>query len=194
MCALVGECGSGKSTLLTALAGCGGFEGELEVSGRVGLVFQNPRLQFLALTVTEEVLVTLRPRASHATEEELAARVEALLSEFGLAGLGERSPYELSQGQQRRLAMLAMLATDADVLLLDEPTYAQDERATRMLVDVVLRRAAEGLAVVMATHDLELACAVANQVVLLEDGRARALGGRELAAYVDARREPACGA
>lgn len=194
VCALVGECGSGKSTLLSALAGCGGYEGELTVAGRVGLVFQNPRLQFLALTVADEVLVTLRARFPREGEDVLARRVEPLLAEFGLAGLGARSPYELSQGQQRRLAMLAMLAGDADVLLLDEPTYAQDERATRMLVDVVLRRVSEGLAVVMATHDLELARAVANQVVLFEGGRARELSGAELDAYVEARREPSCGA
>ncbi len=191
VCALVGECGSGKSTLLHAIAGACETSGELGVSGQVGLVFQNPRLQFLALTVSEEVLVTLRAANPGAAEEELAAKVPALLEEFGLGGLGERSPYEISQGQQRRLAMLSMLAGSASILLLDEPTYAQDERSTRAMLDMLMGRVAAGLTVVMATHDLVLARAVANQVLLVEDGRVRPLDACEFDDYARARREPA---
>lgn len=191
VCALVGECGSGKTTLLTALAGEGRCRGELSVNGRLGLVFQNPRLQFLALTVAEEVMVTLRAAHPKAPDGELSPQVDGLLAEFSLAGLGDRSPYELSQGRQRRLALLAMLAGDQDVLLLDEPTYAQDERSTRRALDTIMARVAKGLTVVMATHDLALARAVSNQVFLLEKGGAWRLVGAELDAYVDARREPA---
>ena len=87
--------------------------------------------------------------------------------------------------------MLAMLAGRADVLLLDEPTYAQDERSTRKMLDVLEQRVADGLTVVVATHDLVLARAIANQVLLVGDGRVRPLEGEELDAYVEARREPA---
>lgn len=191
VCALVGACGSGKSTLLGTLAGEFSHTGKLEVKGSIGLVFQNPRLQFLALTVSEEVLVTLRAAEPDAAEDELSARVPGLLAEFGLDGLAERSPYEISQGQQRRLAMLSMLAGSADVLLLDEPTYAQDERSTCRMLDVLMERVAAGLTVVVATHDLALARAIANQVLLVGDGRVRPLAGEELAAYVSERREPA---
>lgn len=181
--ALVGACGSGKSTLLHAIAGACETRGQLEVRGRVGLVFQNPRLQFLALTVAEEVLVTLRSANPGTSEEELAARVPALLDEFALSGLAERSPYEISQGQQRRLAMLSMLAGTADVLLLDEPTYAQDERSTRLMLDMLMGRVAAGLTVVMATHDLTLARAIANKVLLVEDGRVREISRDELTRF-----------
>ncbi len=191
VCALVGECGSGKSTLLHAIAGACETSGELDVEGSVGLVFQNPRLQFLALTVTEEVLVTLRAANPGVADEDLAARVPALLEEFGLAGLGERSPYEISQGQQRRLAMLAMLAGNAGVLLLDEPTYAQDERSTRRMLDMLMGRVAAGLTVIVATHDLVLARAVANQVLLVQDGGVRPLVADEFETYARGRREPA---
>ena len=149
----------------------------------MGLVFQNPRLQFLALTVAEEVLVTLRSANPGTSEEELAARVPALLDEFALSGLAERSPYEISQGQQRRLAMLSMLAGAADVLLLDEPTYAQDERSTRLMLDMLMGRVAAGLTVVMATHDLTLARAIANKVLLVEDGRVREISRDELTRF-----------
>ena len=175
VCALVGACGSGKSTLLGTLAGEFSHTGKLEVKGSIGLVFQNPRLQFLALTVSEEVLVTLCAAEPDAAEDELSARVPGLLAEFGLDGLAERSPYEISQGQQRRLAMLFMLAGSADVLLLDEPTYAQDERSTCRMLDVLMERVSAGLTVVVATHDLALARAIANQVLLVGDGRVRQL-------------------
>ncbi|WP_293825885.1 ATP-binding cassette domain-containing protein [uncultured Parolsenella sp.] len=181
--ALVGACGSGKSTLLHAIAGACETRGSLVVEGRVGLVFQNPRLQFLALTVAEEVLVTLRAANPGASEEELEARVPALLDEFALSGLDGRSPYEISQGQQRRLAMLSMLAGAADVLLLDEPTYAQDERSTRLMLDMLMGRVAAGLTVVMATHDLTLARAIANKVLLVEDGRVREISRDELTRF-----------
>lgn len=190
---IVGACGSGKSSLLTALAGASRFRGELAAPARVGLVFQNPRFQFLALTVLDEVLVSLRAAEPGAEDAGLRLRAAALLREFGLEGRAGASPYELSQGQQRRLALLAMLAARCDLLLLDEPTYAQDERATRFILDLLLGRVREGLTVLLATHDVELACAVSNEVLLAEDGRLLPLAGEGLRSYVAERKEPACG-
>lgn len=191
---LVGECGSGKSTLLTALAGAGRYTGSVKTTGRVGLVFQNPRFQFLALTVLDEVLVTLRASRPEASDEELAAEAHELLEEFGLDSRAAASPYELSQGQQRRLALLSMLAADCEVLLLDEPTYAQDERSTRFILDLLMKRVERGLTVLIATHDVELARAISNRVILLADGSLRTLEPAELDRYVEERKEPSCGA
>ena len=191
---LVGECGSGKSTLLTALAGAARFSGSVESAGRVGLVFQNPRFQFLALTVSDEVLITLRASRPGVPDEQLVPVAHGLLEEFGLDARAQASPYELSQGQQRRLALLAMLAADCDVLLLDEPTYAQDERSTRFILELLMKRVERGLAVLVATHDVELARAISNQVLLLEDGSLRALSPQEVDRYVEERKEPPCGA
>lgn len=190
--ALVGECGSGKSSLLTALAGATRHSGEVVAAGRVGLVFQNPRFQFLALTVLEEVLVTLRAAEPDASEEERTAQAHALLEEFGLDARAAASPYELSQGQQRRLALLAMLAARCEVMLLDEPTYAQDERSTRFILELLEERIKGGLTVLIATHDLELARAISNRVMLLDHGVLQDLGAAELDRYVDERKEPAC--
>lgn len=189
---ILGECGSGKSTLLTALAGASRRTGRLEASGRVGLVFQNPRFQFLALSVLEEVMVTLRAARPGAPDEELEPRARELLGEFGLLSRAEASPYELSQGQQRRLALLSMLAAPCDVLLLDEPTYAQDERSTRFILDLLMDRVGRGLAVLVATHDVELARAISNQVLLAEGGTVRALRPAEVDRYVKERGEPPC--
>ncbi len=167
--ALVGSCGSGKTTLLRALAGIGAYRGRLCTTERTGLVFQNPRFQFLTLSVEEEVFTTLRIEKPKAEAEKLQKETEQLLEEFGLLKWRKQSPYALSQGQQRRLALLAMLAGNRTLMLLDEPTYAQDERSTRFILDLLERKIAEGLTVVMATHDLELAKACANEIWLLED-------------------------
>ena len=168
--ALIGGNGAGKTTLLTALAGAGRWKGNLWVQGKVGLVFQNPRFQFLTLTVENEVLVTLRAAEPQGEPEALKEKAAALLEEFGLLPWKKNSPYELSQGQQRRLALLSMLAGDRPLLLLDEPTYAQDERSTSFILSLLERRVSQGLTVLMATHDLALAKACANQILLLENG------------------------
>lgn len=169
--ALVGSCGSGKTTLLHAMAGIGRHRGTLQIEGQAGLVFQNPRFQFLSLSVEEEVLTTLRAvHGKKADPEKLSREAEALLSEFGLLECKKQSPYALSQGQQRRLALLAMLAGNRPLMLLDEPTYAQDERSTRFILELLEQRVAKGLTVVMATHDLALAKAYANQILVLKEG------------------------
>ncbi len=85
-----------------------------------------------------------------------------------------------------------MLAGEQSLLLLDEPTYAQDERSTRFILDLLERRVAEGLTAVLATHDLALARACANQILLLEDGRLTTLAPAELDAYAAERRMPSC--
>ena len=213
--ALVGACGSGKTTLLHALAGIGRYKGRLQVGGRAGLVFQNPRFQFLAQTVEEEILMTLEtgnggkgrvkpePEAGERGQIKIQAKAgkkrqttsgadsipetsglsgkaDALLEEFGLLPYKKHSPYALSQGQQRRLALLSMLACDCPLMLLDEPTYAQDEQATRFILDLLKRRVAQGLTVVMATHDLALAAAFASRIFLVDQGRIREVEAREL--------------
>lgn len=191
--ALVGRNGSGKTSLLTAIAGAGGYKGRLRVEGPVGLVFQNPRFQFLSLSVEEEVLTTLRAAKPKADPKELSAQAEALLEEFGLLPWRKHSPYALSQGQQRRLALLAMLAGEQPLLLLDEPTYAQDQRATAFILDLLERRVAEGLTAVIATHDLTLAKRCANVIYLLEDGRMERLTPEDLDRYAQERGGVPCG-
>lgn len=186
--ALVGRNGSGKSTLLTALAGVGKYKGSLTVNGRVGLVFQNPRFQFLTLTVEEEVTTTLKVLHPKDSPQQLSDTAAKLLEEFALLDFRKKSPYALSQGQQRRLALLAMLAGDRPILLLDEPTYAQDERSTQFIMELLEWRVADGLTAMIATHDLALARSCANQFLLLEDGALRVLTPEEFDRYAAERR------
>ncbi|MBS6955563.1 MAG: ABC transporter ATP-binding protein [Enterocloster asparagiformis] len=172
--AILGPSGSGKTSLFYTLLGRRPYGGSIRVDGRelskirprdlyleLGMVFQNPGSQFVTQNVLEEVALGLK----------LWGRPEEprqLLEEFGLGAYEKYSPYMLSQGQQRRLAVLSMLAGGQRILLLDEPTYGQDERSTRALMERVMDQVGRrGLTVIMITHDEALAGAYAHRIYRL---------------------------
>lgn len=182
--ALVGRCGSGKTTLLYGMAGILKTKGDLQSRGKIGLVFQNPRFQFLKLTIEEEIMETLAMReGKQADPESMKKETEEALKSFGLWEYKAHSPYAISQGQQRRLALLSMLLSKADIMLLDEPTYAQDEKSTKFILSLLAKRIKEGLTVILATHDLGLAQAISNQIFLVENRQIRALTDEEMRVY-----------
>ena len=129
----------------------------------VGIAFQNPSNQFITQNVTEEVADGLSRRYAGETPEQIKQRALDMLDTCGLRKYQKFSPYMLSQGQQRRLAVLSVLAGGQKLLLLDEPTYGQDYRSARALMDQVCARVKEdGLTVIMTTHDRGLAEAYAD--------------------------------
>lgn len=165
--AVLGENGTGKSTLLHALARlarplAGTVEGD-----RPGMVFQNPEHQLVAHTVSGEIAHGL------AAPEETVAR---MLREHRLTHVADRNPHQLSGGEKRRLSLAAMLAHGRSVLLADEPTFGLDRRDTVVVADALRSVADAGGAVVLSTHDLRLAAEVADEVVLVGDGRVLAQG------------------
>jgi energy-coupling factor transporter ATP-binding protein EcfA2 len=157
---LMGRNGAGKSTLLRHAAGLlEPTRGSVQRSGRVALLLQNPGDYFLHERVADEASA-------------------AALELVGLAELGARHPRDLSGGQRQRLALAIVLGGDvpATVLALDEPTRGMDREAKRVLAGWLSQRAADGLAVVVATHDAEFAAEFATRAVLLADGRVIADG------------------
>jgi ABC-type multidrug transport system ATPase subunit len=158
--ALMGRNGAGKSTLLRHAAGLlEQTRGRIRRAGRVALLLQNPGDYFIHEHAGEE-----------ASEEALAA--------VGLQGLAARNPRDLSGGERQRLA-LAIVAGSGDppaVLALDEPTRGMDRDAKASLAQELRRRADEGQAVIVATHDPEFAAACADRAILLADGRVIADG------------------
>jgi len=157
---LMGRNGAGKSTLLRHAAGLlEPTRGRVERAGRVALLLQNPGDYFIHEHLAEEV-----------SGEALAA--------VGLAGLAQRNPRDLSGGERQRLA-LAIVTGEGEapaVLALDEPTRGMDRAAKALLALELRRRAGEGQAVIVATHDPEFAAACADRAVLLADGRVIADG------------------
>jgi ABC-type nitrate/sulfonate/bicarbonate transport system ATPase subunit len=187
---ILGHSGSGKSTLLRVLAGLEELDaGELTrpdlADGRsavVGTVFQQPLL-LPWLTVRENVALGGRYRANRDRFD--AARVEELLEIFGLLGLADAVPAELSGGQAQRVSIARVVAVRPDILLLDEPFSALDP-ATRRSLQIWLRDtvAALNLTLVLVTHDVDEALYLASDVTLL-DGSGTAAGRWQCTAPAD---------
>jgi energy-coupling factor transport system ATP-binding protein len=180
---LMGRNGSGKSSLLNALSGTKPTRGNVEVSGRdpaslrpsdlirlVGHVPQDPGLLLYGESVADECRLADRVAGlPQGTTQHTLERV--------LPGLPpDRHPRDLSEGQRLALAVAVVLAPSPACLLLDEPTRGLDYPSKDRLIVVLRRLAADGHAVVMATHDVELAARVADRVVVLADGQAIADG------------------
>lgn len=176
--ALVGPSGAGKSTLARVAVGLRRPDrGTVEilgrrdpplsaVIGRVGLLLQDPLHQLLAPSVEAEVALGLRglPAA------EVRSRTGEALERFGLSALRARHPLSLSEGQRRRVTLAAVLARRPDLLVLDEPTLAQDETWRALLSDLIRELAGEGTAILAISHDRELANDACERVVVLTAG------------------------
>jgi biotin transport system ATP-binding protein len=182
--AVIGSNGSGKSTFARALGGLvAPTGGALTVNGidpvrqrrelrrAVGFIFSNPDAQIIMPTVAEDAAYSLR--ADHLSKEELDERLQAALTEFGLADLADRPAYDLSGGQKQLLALCGALIRRPQVIIADEPTAYLDARNSRLIADHLLMPA--NRSVVLVTHDLALAarCEVA---VLFDGGRVVASG------------------
>ena len=187
--ALLGPSGCGKTTLLRAIAG---FEtpeaGSIRLGGQtvagpglwlapehrhVGMVFQDGAL-FPHLTVEENVLYGIRK------QPEAHRRVEEVLSQVGLEGLGERYPDQLSGGQQQRVALARALAPRPRIVLLDEP-FANLDASLRARVRDEVRSILESasIAAVLVTHDQEEALSFADVVAVMIEGRVLQVGAPE---------------
>ncbi len=178
--AILGRNGSGKTTFLKHLNGLlKPDRGRVLVLGQdtrrarvadlarhVGLGFQDPTKQLFRPTVRREI--ETGPRALGALDTEW---LDQLYEWMGLVPLLERSPYRLSEGERRRVALAAGLAARPRIAALDEPALGQDGRYRRSLVELLDSLAAAGDAVVLVTHDLDLASS-ASRWVALADGRA----------------------
>ncbi len=177
--ALVGPNGSGKSTLARLLAGLlHARQGSVRMLGKdparlsaaalgahVGFVFQDPERQFLTERVGAEIRLGL--------DGEQLATVERFMDRIGLPleVFGDRSPYRLSGGEQRRLSLATALIREPDLLILDEPTFGQDRRGFLGLLDILAERVGDGTSLVIATHDERLVAAISSRVVRMESGR-----------------------
>ena len=185
--ALMGRNASGKTTLLRALAGLiEPLAGEIEVNGEVrrrgdpgdgevGYLPQDPGMLLFSERVRDELAVARRS-TRHGSARALPD-IDRLLAQLGLDGLAERHPRSLSGGQRQRVAIGAVLATGPGVVLLDEPTRGMDGVRKAGLGGLLRQLAGDGVAVVIATHDVELAAAVATRVVMLGGGEVVADGG-----------------
>lgn len=173
---LAGASGAGKSTLASIAAGlvapCSGevrLCGAPPVPGDVGLAFQQPEAQFFLDTVYDEIAYA--PRNLSCDEAEVDRRVHAAVRTVGLdEGLLSSSPFELSGGQARRVALASVLSLDAPAYIFDEPSAALDAKGRAFARRMVEGLSREGRAVLVITHDVDEWAPVSSRVVELADG------------------------
>lgn len=182
---VLGPSGCGKSTLLRCINALEPIQGgEILLGGevidrspaglpalrrRIGMVFQSYEL-FPHMTVMENIL--LAPCKVLGTKKEDAkAEAEALLRRVGLWEKRDSYPRELSGGQKQRVAIVRALCMHPEILLFDEVTAALDPEMVREVLDVVLDLAREGKTMIIVTHEMQFARAIANRVLFLEDGK-----------------------
>jgi polar amino acid transport system ATP-binding protein len=181
---VIGSSGSGKSTLLRCINLLEPIDaGRIVVAGEeitaegvdvdrvrrhIGIVFQNFNL-FPHMSVLDNVSLAPR-RVLDRPRAEAEARADELLRRFGLADKRDDYPDRLSGGQQQRVAIVRALAMDPDLLLLDEVTSALDPELIGEVLNVVRELAAEGMTMLIATHEMGFARDIANRVVFLDEG------------------------
>jgi energy-coupling factor transport system ATP-binding protein len=169
---VLGRNGAGKTTLLRALAGLvPPARGEVVATTSTAYVPQDPNALLFAPTVRRELDETVRLLGGHDP-----ASVDKWLHTLGLRHLAERHPRSLSAGERQRVAIAAVAVGGAGVLMLDEPTRGMDASSRAALERAVAQHAAGGGAVVLATHDVELAARCATRAVVLGHGDVVASG------------------
>ena len=191
---LAGHTGSGKSTLVQHLNGLiRPQEGSVRALGldlsnkkdaaavkaKVGVVFQYPERQLFAETVAQDV--AFGPHNLGLSQAEVARRVETSLSRVGLdlSTVGDKSPFELSGGQQRRVAFAGVLAMEPEVLVLDEPMAGLDPAARRDFLELIDRLHRDGLTVVMVSHSMDDLANCCDRIVVMNEGAVFAEGTPE---------------
>ena len=188
---LAGHTGSGKSTLVQHLNGLirpqegsvcalgldlSNKKDAAAVKAKVGVVFQYPERQLFAETVAQDV--AFGPRNLGLPQDEVARRVASSLTRVGLdlAAIGDKNPFELSGGQQRRVAFAGVLAMEPEVLVLDEPMAGLDPAARGDFLGLIDRLHREGLTVVMVSHSMDDLANCCDRIVVMNEGAVFAEG------------------
>ena len=191
--AIMGQNGAGKTTLVKHFNGLlKPSEGTVRVDGvkttktsvaalsrNAGFVFQNPDHQLFSETVEEEIAFALKNFGFE--EEAIEKRVTWALNLLGLAQYRKTSPFLLSGGERKRVALASVLAWNPETLILDEPTIGQDYQQKEKLRQFIVQMQTQGKTVVIVTHDVEFVAECNPRVLLMKEGTIVADGkGREI--------------
>jgi cobalt/nickel transport system ATP-binding protein len=192
--AILGANGSGKSTLFLHLDGIlrpqrgrvllggvpVGYERQAlnDLRRRVGLLFQDPDSQLFAASVRQDI--SFGPINLGLSEDAVRARVEAAIRDTQIEDLADRPTHLLSYGQKKRVAIAGVLAMEPEVIVADEPTAGLDPEATARLVALLDRLHASGRTIVISTHDVEMALAWADHVLVMRRGELLGAGRPEV--------------
>ncbi|MDI6848023.1 MAG: ABC transporter ATP-binding protein [Candidatus Bathyarchaeia archaeon] len=181
--AIMGENGAGKTTLVKHFNGLlKPTNGSVLVDGvdtrkvsvatlarKVGLVFQNPDHQLFSETVEEEIAFALKNFGFR--EKVIKKRITWALNLLGLAQYRKTSPFMLSGGERKRVALVSVLAWNPKILILDEPTIGQDYQQKEKLRQFIMQMKAQKRTIIIVTHDVEFVAECNPRVLLMREGR-----------------------
>lgn len=181
--AIMGQNGAGKTTLVKHFNGLlKPSSGSVRVNGvetskasvatlarHVGFVFQNPDHQLFCETVDDEIAFALKNFGYE--QEVIEKRITWAVNLLGLSQYRKTSPFMLSGGERKRVALASVLAWDPQILILDEPTIGQDHRQKENLRQFIMQLQTQGKTIVMVTHDVEFVAECNPRVVLMREGK-----------------------
>jgi len=179
---IMGKNGAGKSTLIKT------FNGLLKpttgtvyiendevnnvlmskLTRKVGIVFQNPDLQLFANTVEDEIRFSLKNL--NFTKTELENQINLTLEKFKLKKFQNRTPFTLSGGEKKRLAIASIMCRNPEIVVFDEPTIGQDAEGVEFIRNLIKEKHAEGKTIIIVTHDIEFAIDNIPRTILMADG------------------------
>ncbi len=166
---ILGGNGTGKSTLLKAL--CGVIKpsrGNVKTGGRISMLPQDPRTLFTEITAEEELQEALYDK--NESDKEKAEKTEKMICLMELQEIRKMHPYDLSGGEQQRLALGKVLLTEPSIILLDEPTKGLDAFFKRTLAEIFMKLTEEGMTIVMVSHDMEFCAEYSYCCAMFFDG------------------------
>lgn len=200
---ITGPSGCGKTTLCKCLNGLipnsygGEFSGEVIVSGlstknypvhiiaqHVGLIFQDPENELFCTSVEKEIAFGLENLGL--PKEEIRKRIEESLAMMKISHLRDRAPYELSGGEQQKVAIAAILAMKPKILVLDEPTANLDPMSSKSVLDLLFKLKEEmDITIILAEHKLDIIAKLADRCAILNNGSILLVGKPEEVLYSD---------
>jgi len=194
---LAGETGSGKTSLIRCMNGlipqfyAGFYKGSVEVAGKdtinasiadlsteIGIVFQNPENQLIAMNVEHEIAFGMEnigiPR------EEIKKRIEEVVKLTEIETILNKAPFELSGGEQQRVAIASILVLDPKVIILDEPTASLDPFFAQKIIILLKKIQSEkGITVIISEHRMDLVLPIVDEIILMKSGKIVAHGEKQ---------------
>ena len=184
---IIGHTGSGKTTLIQMIAGLiKPDSGMIMVNGQdindkdynrkmlrkaVGVVFQYPEYQLFEETVYQDIAFAPKKAGMDEAAKDAAVKNACELLEIDFEALKDKSPFELSGGQKRKVAIAGVLAVDPDILILDEPVAGLDPHGRKSLMALIQKLNKKGKTIIMITHSMDDLALYAKRVVVMKSGR-----------------------
>lgn len=187
---VIGPIDSGKSTLCYSIASLipnffpGEMEGDVIVNGlntkdhkisefasKVGLVFQDPLRQITGAGINVEEELALGLENLGISRREMKRRIKYIIKATGLEGLEKRSPFELSGGQQQKVAIASILIMEPEILVLDEPTAQLDPLGTSIVWELIMSLTRKDITIIIVSNKLDKLAEFSDRIVLMDDGK-----------------------